>query len=182
MTHPATSTLLTLFAGLHVFVIVAPAAALAIVAHKGGLADAHGFDLLVASMIIGGAHAVIVRRRLTRELEHGVAFASVAIAALDALVVLAVLSTGLLFLILGGFAAEHAAIVNHGWKVVWLWVGVLLVAVGAAELVRTGVVRWLSEAQRAGRAPAPSPPRVEWASSSDSAGSTAPTARNRWRC
>lgn len=151
MTRPLT-TATAAFSLLHVVVIVAPAAMLAAAAHKGGLPSAHGIDLLLASGLIGGAHAVLVWRRLRAEFRAGVAFRNAYIAAFDALVVLALLSTGLFFVVLGGFAPEHAAIVNQGWPVVGLWVLVQLAAVGVAELVRTAVVRWLTEGARRPRA------------------------------
>ena len=143
MRRQALSVVLAVFSALHVVVAAAPAAVLAAVARKGGLPDAHGFDLLAASVVLGGIHGSIVWRRLRTERRSGVRFADAWIAEVDALVVLAASVTGLLYVVLGGFAPEHAAIVNRGWEVVWLWIGVLVAAITAAELARTAVLRWL---------------------------------------
>lgn len=151
MTDRIVPAVLPVFAALHVVVMTAPAAVLAAVADKGGLSALHGLDLLAASLAIGGAHAVIVWRRLRAELREGIAFRNASIAAFDALVVLAIMTTGLLYLVLGGFAPEHAAIVNHGWKVIWLWIGVLLASLAIAELTRTAVLRWLAADRRCTR-------------------------------
>jgi hypothetical protein len=137
------------FATLHVVVASAPAAVLAAVAHKGGLSGAYGFDLLGVSVVLGVVHGSIVWHRLRTERRSGVRFATAWIAELDALVVLAASVTGLLYLVLGGFAPEHAAIVNRGWEVVWLWIGVLLGAIALAELTRSFVLRWLERDPRA---------------------------------
>lgn len=151
---------LPLFAMLHLVVLAAPAVVLAAVAHKGGLAGAHGIDLVLVSTVMGLAHGAIVWRRLRAEQRAGVDAVNAWIAAFDALVVLALLATGLLFLVLGGFAEQHAAIVNRGWNVIWLWIGVLGAAIVASEVVRTLVLRWLRREGRtrpeAGRGTEPS--------------------------
>lgn len=163
--RPGTATFLTFFASLHVVVLAAPAVVLAGAAEKGGLPGAYGIDLVVASGIIGAIHAVIVWRRLWHELGGGVSFRRTCISALDALVVLAMLSTGLLFLVLGGFAPQHAAMVNQGWPVLLLWIGVQLAAVALAELTRVGVLRWLSSDPSARHWHAPDSHRVRRARS-----------------
>lgn len=136
------------FAMLHLVAIVGPAVVLAAAARKGGLPGAHGIDLVAASGLLGLAHGATVWHRLQREFSRD-AFRDTCIAALDALVVLALLSTGLLFALLGGLAPEHAAIVNRGWPIIAVWVAVQVVAVGLAELVRTGILRWLGGASSA---------------------------------
>lgn len=139
---------LTTFSSLHVMVAMLPATVLAVAADKGGLPDAHGVDLLLASAVVGVAHAVVVRRRLLSELREGTTFLDAMLAEFNALVVLAVAATGLFFVVLGGLASEHSAMVNQGWPVIGLWVSVLLGAVVVAELVRTGVLRWLAAEDR----------------------------------
>ena len=143
MKHAMWSAAMIIFAALHLAVLVAPALTLAAAADKGGLPSAHGLDLVAASTVLGAFHAVTVQRRLRREYWAGIAFANACTAAFDALVVLAMLATGLLFAVLGGLAPQHAAIVNQGWHVVVLWIGIQALAIGVSELVRTAVVRWL---------------------------------------
>lgn len=139
----ALSVALVAFATLHVVVTVAPAAVLAAVARKGGIQGAHGFDLLAISVLLGGLHASIVWRRLRIERRAGVRFVDACIAAVHALVALAASVTVLLFVVLGGFAPEHAALVNRGWEVVWLWMGLLVAAIAISELARSLVLRSL---------------------------------------
>jgi hypothetical protein len=139
----ALTAVLTAFATVHVVVASAPAVVLAVVARKGGLTGAHGFDLVAASVVLGTLHGSIVWHRLRTERRAGIRFADAWIAELDALVVLAASVTGLLYLVLGGFAPEHAAIVNRGWQVVWLWIGVLIAAIAVAEFTRSVVLGWL---------------------------------------
>ncbi|MCO8128628.1 hypothetical protein NHL50_15560 [Acidimicrobiia bacterium EGI L10123] len=143
MRRQALTVALVAFATLHVVVAAAPAIVLAAVARKGGLTGAHGLDLVAASVVLGALHGSIVWRRLRTERRSGVRFVDAWIAELHALVVLAASVTALLFLVLGGFAPEHAAIVNRGWEVVWLWVGVLVAAIALAELSRSAVLGWL---------------------------------------
>lgn len=151
MTRPVFTATAT-FSLLHVVVLLVPAALIAGAARKGGLPAADGIDLVLASGLVGGLHATLVWRHLRNEYRRGIAFRNAYLAAFDALVVLALASTGLLFVILGGLAPEHAAIVNKGWPVVGLWVVVQVAAVGLAELTRTAVLRWLT-GERATGAP-----------------------------
>lgn len=154
MRRQALTVALAAFATLHMVVTTAPAAVLAAVARKGGLAGAHGLDLVAASVVLGALHGSIVWRRLRTERRSGVRFVDAWIAELHALVVLAASVTALLFLVLGGFAPEHAAIVNRGWEVVWLWIGVLVAAIAAAELTRSASLWWLQRegsSDRSGR-------------------------------
>ena len=65
------------------------------------------------------------------------------IAAFDSLVVLAFGATILLVAILYRFADEHASLVDRGYPVVVLWVGVQLVAIAAAEGTGRFVFWWL---------------------------------------
>lgn len=143
MKRPAIRVGVAVFAALHLLVLAGPAVVLAMTADKGGLPQFHGFDLVAVSLVIGAGHAYVVEHRLQAELGEVDVRLDAFIAAFDALVVLAVLTTGLFLVLLGGFAPEHAAIVNHGWPVVGLWALVLLGAVAAAELVRSIVLRWL---------------------------------------
>lgn len=153
MRRHALSWGLAAFATLHLVVAVAPAAVLSAVARKGGIEGAYGYDLVSASVLLGSAHGAIVWRRLRDERRAGVRFVNAFIAELDAVVVLAASVTGLLFVVLGGFAPEHSAIVNQGWEVVWLWIGVLLAAIAIAELTRTAVLRWLQRERRGAETP-----------------------------
>lgn len=137
------STATAVFSVLHLVVVLVPAVMLAAAADKGGLPTAHGLDVVLASGLIGGVHAALTWRRLRAEFCAGVGFRNAYLAAFDALVVLALLATGLLFVVLGGLAPQHAAIVNNGWPVLGLWVLVQITAVALAELVRTVALRWL---------------------------------------
>lgn len=141
---------LAVFATLHVAIAAAPAVVLAVVARKGGLTGAHGLDLVAVSVALGALHGSIVWRRLRTERRAGVRFVDAWIAELHALVVLAASVTALFFLVLGGFAPEHAAIVNRGWEVVWLWMGVLVAAIAVAELTRSASLRWLQREDGSG--------------------------------
>lgn len=143
MKRRALTVALPVFATLHLVVVAAPAVVLAAAARKGGLAWAHGIDLLAISILLGALHGSIVWRRLRAERRAGRRFVDVWIAELHALVVLAAAVTALLYLVLGGFAPQHAAIVNRGWEVLWLWAGLLLVAIAIAELTRSVALRWL---------------------------------------
>ena len=134
---------LGVFALVHLVVVAGPAVVLSVAADKGGVPGAHGTGLLVTSATIGVAHAFTVWLRLRRELRSGAAAVNASVAAFDALVVLALMVTGLLFVFLGGYAPFAAVLVNRGWPVVALWAVVQLTAVVAAELVRSLVLRWL---------------------------------------
>ena len=133
-------------------VIVAPALAFKLAADRGGLGDAKGMDLVVASAVLGTVHAVIAGFRLRSEERTAVRRADMWIAAVDALVVLALAATLLPAVVLWGFADEHASIAHRGYPVVALWAGVQLVAVALAELTGRAVFWWL-EPHDAPRAP-----------------------------
>lgn len=143
MTDRAAGAALATFALLDFSVIVAPSLVLAGAAQKGGLAGAHGLDLLVVGALLGSFHAALVWNRLRHQLLHHARTADVLIATLNATVVLALATTTLLIVVLGGFAPQHAVLVNRGWPVVALWIGVHLTAMALAELTRTQVLRWL---------------------------------------
>ena len=127
-------------------VIMAPSIVLAVSARQGGLPGSHGLDLVAASLVIAVVDGVIAYGRLRGETRVAERRADVWIAALDSLVVLALGATLLMIAILGGFAEEHATIINEGWPVLALWVGVLLVAVTLAEVTGRVVFRWLEPA------------------------------------
>lgn len=131
------------YAAVDVAVVMAPSLVLALAANKGGLEDSHGIDLVVASAAVGVPHAAVAFRRLVAERRSAKAALDVWVAAVDALAVLGVGSTLLLIVVLGGFADAHAVLVNRGWSVVWLWLGVQLIAVGLAELTARLTFRWL---------------------------------------
>lgn len=126
---------------------MAPSVVLAATAEKGGVTGLHGVDLVLASLGVGVCHAAVAFSRLLRETRLALRPLEVWIAAFDALVVLSLGATILMVVVLGGFAEQHAVLVNRGWDVVWLWVGVLLVAVALAQLTGRAVFRWL-EAER----------------------------------
>lgn len=144
MTRPGPAAIgAVVLAAVDFGVIVAPSVVLSVTARQGGLPGSHGRDLLVASGIIGLVHAKVVLDRLRDEVTHAGRLADVWIAAFDSLVVLALGATLLLLAVLGGFAEQHAALLNEGWPVLLLWVGILLVAVAIAEVSGRAVFRWL---------------------------------------
>lgn len=124
-------------------VILAPALAFKLASDRGGLGDAKGMDLLVASALLGTVHGVIAGVRLKSEERIAVRRADMWIAAVDALVVLALAATLLPAVVLWGFADEHASIAHRGYPVVALWAGVQLVAVALAEVTGRAVFWWL---------------------------------------
>ena len=136
------------FAALDLLVVAAPSVVLALAARKGGLPGAHGIDLMIASAVLGAAHAWFVTARLRRELRHGARIDDEIIATFNSLVVLALGATMLFILVLGGFAPEHAALINRGWPTLGLWIGVTLAAVVLAEITRSQILRWLAAEQR----------------------------------
>lgn len=136
-------------------VIVAPALTLKVAADRGGMGDAKGLDLVVASTVLATVHAIVAAERLRDEERVAVRRADMWIAAFDALVVLTVAATILPVVVLWGFADEHASIANRGFPVVALWAGVQVVAVALAEVTGRVVFWWLEphprrRARRAG--------------------------------
>jgi hypothetical protein len=142
MTHRVGSVV---FAVIDFLVVIAPAVVLAVTAQQGGLPQSHGLDLVVASALIGAIHAAVVWSRLRDETRHAHRVIDVWISEFDSLVVLALSATMLLFLVLGGFAEQHAVLVNNGWPVIWLWSGVQVTAVVVSEMTGRLLFRWLEE-------------------------------------
>lgn len=131
------------FAAIDFLVVLAPALVMALNARQGGLPQSHGFDLVVASALIGSVHAAIVWSRLRDETRHAHRILDVWISEFDSLVVLALGATLLLVIVLGGFAEQHAVLVNNGWPVIALWSGVQVLAVAISEITGRGVFWWL---------------------------------------
>jgi hypothetical protein len=131
-----------LYAAACFIVVLAPAVAVRWTSSSLDIEPA-GLDLVVASAIIGGGHAVIAWLRLRCEERTAVRRLDMWIAALNALVVLALGATVLLVVVLLLFANEHAYMANQGYPVVLLWGGVQLVAVAMAEAVGRLVFWWL---------------------------------------
>lgn len=133
------------FAIVDFVVVIAPAVVLAVTARQGGLPQSHGLDLVVASFLIGSIHAAIVWSRLRDETRHAHRVVDVWISEFDALVVLALGATMLLLITLGGFAEQHAVLVNNGWPVIALWAGVQVSAVAISEATGRLLFWWLEE-------------------------------------
>jgi hypothetical protein len=131
------------YGAVDLLVILAPAVALKLAADRGGMGDLNGMDLVLASAMLGVAHAIVAGSRLRSEERMAVRRADMWIAAADALVVLTLAATLLPITVLWGFADEHASMANRGYPVVALWFGVQLVAVGIAELTGRLVFWWL---------------------------------------
>ncbi len=129
-------------------VILMPALAVKLAADRGGMGDAEGVDLIVASGALGLVHAGVASARLRSEERVAVRRADMWIAALDALVVLALGATLLLVGILYGFSEEHASLADRGYPVVVLWAGIQLVAIATAEVTARYVFWWLEPHER----------------------------------
>lgn len=132
-----------IYAAVDFAAIVAPALYLKVAAERGGLGDSEGLDLIVASAVIGAAHAVLAWWRLRSEERIALRRFDLWIAAVDALVVLALGATLLLIAVLHSFPDEHASLADRGYPVVVLWIGIQLVAVAAAEATGWLVFWWL---------------------------------------
>lgn len=132
-----------LYAAVDFMVVLTPALAVKLASDRGGMGDAEGVDLIIASTLLGAVHAVIAGARLRSEERIAVRRADMWIAAVDALVVLAVGATLLVLAILYGFAEEHASLVDRGYPVVALWAGIQVVAIALAEVTGRAVFRWL---------------------------------------
>ena len=131
------------YGAVDLLVIIAPALALKLAADRGGMGDLNGMDLVLASAVLGVAHALVAGSRLRSEERMAVRRADMWIAAVDALVVLTLAATLLPITVLWGFADEHASMANHGYPIVVLWFGVQAVATGIAELTGRFVFWWL---------------------------------------
>lgn len=132
-----------IYAAIDFVVILTPALAVKLAADRGGMGDAEGFDLIVASIVLGTLHAVMAWSRLRSEERIVVRRADMWIAAVDSLVVLALGATLLPAAIFYGFADEHASLADHGYPVVVIWTGLLTVAIVAAEATGRVVFVWL---------------------------------------
>lgn len=148
MRHPAWHVAAALYGVLDGAVLLAPSVVLALAAHKGGIPGHEGLDLVLASGVIAVGHGVVAARRLVDERRLATRAADAWIAALDALVVLALAATLLLIVVLGGFAEHHGVLVNQGWPVLALWIGIQLGAVALAEVTGRVVFRWLERPAR----------------------------------
>lgn len=124
-------------------VILAPALVVKVASDRGGMGDAHGLDLVVASAVLGAGHAVVAGARLRWEARTALRRADMWIAAVDALVVLGLAATILPAVVLWGLADEHASLANHGYPVVALWAGVQAAAIVVAETTGRVVFWWL---------------------------------------
>ena len=131
------------YAAVDFAAIMAPALYLKVTADRAGLGATEGVDLILASAVIGAAHAVLAWSRLRSERRVARRRADLWIAAIDALVVLALGATLLLMAVLHGFANEHASLADRGYPVVALWIGIQLVAVAATEATGWFVFWWL---------------------------------------
>lgn len=134
------------YAAVDLAVIMAPSIVLSSSAYRSGVSGSPGMDLLVASAAVGAVHAVIAWARLRSETRLAARRLDVWIASFDSLVVLAVGVTLLMVIVLEGFAGEHAVLINEGWPVIGLWLGVLLLAVALSELTGRLLFRWLERA------------------------------------
>ncbi len=150
-----------IYATVDFAVILAPAIAVKLAAERGGMGGTEGVDLIVASSVLGAAHAVVAWSRLRFEERTAVRRTDMWIAAVDALVVLALGATLLLMAVLYGFSDEHASLADRGYPVVALWIGIQLAAIAAAEVTGRVVFWWLEpHPSRAMRRAGPGPPRA----------------------
>ena len=134
------------YAAVDLAVVMAPSVVLSSSAYRSGVSGTPGMDLILTSAAVGVVHAVIAWARLRTETRQAARRLDVWIASIDALVVLAVGVTLLMVVVLEGFAGEHAILVNEGWPVLGLWLGVLLLAVALSELTGRLLFRWLERA------------------------------------
>lgn len=149
---PAVRRLLAVgVAAAHVGVLVAPTLILAAAADKGGVPDRDGTVLLTASLGVGIVSGSAAARHLVVQRVDDVR--DVVIASLDALVVLALGATGLLFLALGAYEPAAPILVNRGWPVVATWVLAQGAAAALAEATRAAVLRWLGRDARTDHPP-----------------------------
>ncbi len=142
MTGRAGTVAVLVLALAHLGVLVTPALVLAAAADKGAVPGTHGTALFAASAVVGTGHAIatMLRARNPHDVRHA---RNLFIAAFDGLVVLALLSTLLLFIALGAYAPLGIVLVNRGWSVLVAWVGAQVVAVLVAERTRGAVFAWL---------------------------------------
>ena len=136
-------TLAVMLLLMHAGLLVAPAAVLAVAADKGGVPDRDGRVLLGASLVVGAASGALAAHRLRAGAEPGRDPRDAVLAALDSVVVLALGSTGLLFVALGAYEPLAPLLINRGWPVVLSWMLAQVAAAVLAELTRSAVARWL---------------------------------------
>lgn len=134
---------LVVYALVDWLVLMAPALAIELAADRGGIGDTRDLDVLAASTVIATIHAGIAARRLRWEDHTAARRADIWIANIDALVVLALATTLLVVVVLASFPDEHAALVNLGYPVVLLWIGLQVTAVVLAEITGRLVFQWL---------------------------------------
>jgi hypothetical protein len=139
-----------IYAAIDFAVVLIPAVAMKVASDRGGMGDADGLDLLIASAALGIVHAVVAWSRLRDEERIAVRRADMWIAAVDALVVLTLAATLLPVAVLWRFADEHASIADRGYPVVVLWAGVQVTAVALAEVTGRVVFWWLEPHPRVG--------------------------------
>ena len=121
---PLGRSLAVVYAVIDAAVVIAPAVAVRATGARAGIEGEYDLDLLVASAVVGGVHAVVAWRRLVDEERMAERAIDVWIAAIDALVVLAFASTWLIAGVLLGFTDWHALLARRGAPVVVLWTGV----------------------------------------------------------
>lgn len=136
--------------------LVAPAAILAGAADKGGVAGLHGYDLLGVSTALGLAHAAVVWSRLRRA-EREAGLTNAVLAAFDGLLVVALMATGLLFVVLGALGPVGVVLVNEGLPMLALWTLVQAAAVLLGEGTRRAVTGWLERDPQQARDRSPGP-------------------------
>lgn len=150
-----------IYAAVDFAVIIAPAVAVKVAAERGGMAGTEGVDLIIASCVLGAAHAAVAWSRFLFEERTAVRRADMWIAAADALVVLTLGATVLLVAVLYGFPDEHASLADRGYPVVALWAGLQVAAIAVAEATARFVFWWLephpSRAMRRGLVSAAAP-------------------------
>jgi hypothetical protein len=132
-----------LLAAAHVAVLVVPGALVAVTADKGGIPGLQGLDLLVTSSIVGLVAAALVWRDQGGA-QRAASLADAVLARLDGLLVTALLSSGLLFVVLGASHPMARILLGDGVGLLVLWAGVQLVAVLLGEVTTRRVRRWLA--------------------------------------
>jgi hypothetical protein len=132
--------------------VLAPALAVRWAVFHSDIGGVAGRDLVAASAVVGGGHALVAWSRLRCEKRTAARRSHIWIASLNALVVLALSASLLVLGVLGLFADENATFASRGLPVVGLWAGLQLVAVTLAEVTGRLVFWWLE--------PHPQPHRV----------------------
>ena len=110
---PLGRSLAVVYAVIDAAVVIAPAVAVRATGARAGIEGEYDLDLLVASAVVGGVHAVVAWRRLVDEERATERALDVWIAAIDALVVLAFASTWLIAGVLLGFTDVHALLAQR---------------------------------------------------------------------